>query len=116
MTTYPCLAGSTYATIVAAAPWISALMLLRRSPDASLPTSFPQQRESAAARRAIGAVQDDIIDLLSTARHKRLDDTLRRSARALLAELGQRRTSGHPRASAVAAKVDWVRSGAGMAS
>lgn len=95
MTAYPCLAGSAYATIVAASPWISALMLLRRSPDASLQTSFPQQRESAA-RRAIGAVQDDIIDLLSVARHQPLDDTRRRSARALLAELGQHRTPDSP--------------------
>ncbi len=98
MTTYPCLVGSAYATIVAAALWIPVLMVLRRSPGTDPQSTFPQHCESAANPRAVGALQDDIIDLLSTARHQPLDGTLRRSARALLAELGQHRTSDFPRA------------------
>ena len=96
MTAYPCLVGSAYATIVAAAPWISGLMVPRRSSGTDLSLRFPPQCRSAATPRTVGAVQDDIIDLLSRVRQQPLDDMRRRSARALLAELGQHRTLSSP--------------------
>lgn len=98
MTADPSLAGVVYAALVAAAPWILVLIRPHCPSGASRPSPVAQCSESAAPPRAVGTVQDDIIDLLATVRHQPLDETLRQSTRALLAELGQRRTSDFPQA------------------
>ncbi|WP_435043420.1 hypothetical protein [Rhodococcus aetherivorans] len=81
------LAAMVYATVLISAPWVSLLVLVRLHPDTNPAASTAGPSTSAPPLRTAGTVQDDIIDLISKARHQPLNDAVRQSARALLMEL-----------------------------